>query len=433
MSLIIQAFTFAVQFGALCLVWRYTTEHNKRDFVFWVIGIMLAAQNSRFFGSVLITQMRYLFIPMMLCAIAFRWQMLRGNLGFVAKLYILLTLLIFVASAWSRYPKIFFEIKLHRTIYAILMVLMAGTMRDENDLRKILWAILPNIILLALGLQLGEREIIGVDERLSVNEANSNSVGVFSGYVLFGAVSAFVYLKRTVVIKMVIAVVALSAIVSLLGSGSRTAFASCVGASLIVIVALLTNRRRFFTTLIPLAIGILACGWKVWNTLSYSITERIRMIASGGASGREYVWEEGFHYLWQKGLWQGMGALVQGFFIQRLDFIGNDIAWGSTLNIYFDAIMETGIPGLALWLLILIGFFSCAYRFRHREKSPWRYFPIALAMFGLLQGVGESMSYRAEHPAGMFMILGLVIVSAKRFRCRLPTPPPSPYFSRTIA
>ena len=123
MSLIIQAFTFAVQFGALCLVWRYTTEHNKRDFVFWVIGIMLAAQNSRFFGSVLITQMRYLFIPMMLCAIAFRWQMLRGNLGFVAKLYILLTLLIFVASAWSRYPKIFFEIKLILPIERIVVFL----------------------------------------------------------------------------------------------------------------------------------------------------------------------------------------------------------------------------------------------------------------------------------------------------------------------
>jgi hypothetical protein len=36
-------------------------------------------------------------------------------------------------------------------------------------------------------------------------------------------------------------------------------------------------------------------------------------------------------------------------------------------------------------------------------------------MFGLVQGFGESMPLRAEHPAGMLMIFGMVILSAKRF------------------
>ena len=428
MSAIIPIIVFVLQFGALCAVWWFTTEHNKRDFIFWLIGAMLAAQNGRFFGSVLFVQLRYLFIPMMILAILFRQQFLRGNMGGNAWRLILLFLLIFVASAWSDHPHEFFALKLRRTVYGVLMVLMAGTFRDETDLRKLLWAILPNILLLAMGLQLGERTAIGNDQRLEVNEFNANGVGVFAGYLLFSAVALFVYLKHHVLLKTLLAIAGLGGLVTLLGTGSRTAFASCVGASLIVFMVVLTNRKRVVTAAIPLALGIIACGWKVWNTLSYSVTERLLMIASGGYSGREDVWSEGLRWLIQKKLWHGMGGLVQGFFIQRIEFLQTkEMRWGSTLNIYFDAIMETGVMGLALWALILFSFFSSAYSLWRRERNPWRYFPIALAMFGLLQGVGESMSYRAEHPAGMFLMIGLTVLSARRFQWRQQPIQPFPY------
>ena len=428
MSAILPLIIFVIQFGALCGVWWFTTDHNKRDFIFWLIGAMLAAQNGRFFGSVLFVQLRYLFIPMMILAILFRQQFLRGNMGGNAWRLILLFLLIFVASAWSDHPREFFSLKLRRTVYGVLMVVMAGTFRDERDLRKLLWAILPNIILLAVGLQLGERNTIGDDQRLEVNEFNANGVGVFAGYLLFSSVAQFIFLKHHVIVKILLVLAGLSGLVTLLGTGSRTAFASCTGASLVILMVVLTNRKRIITTAIPLAVGLVACGWKVWNTLSYSVAQRLLLLASGGYSGREDVWAEGFRWLFQKKLWYGMGGIVQGFFVQRIEFLQtNEMHWGSTLNIYFDAILETGVFGLALWLSILVSFFTAAYSLWRREHNPWRYFPIALAMFGLLQGVGESMSYRAEHPAGMFLMIGLTVLSARRFQWRQQPIQPFPY------
>ena len=417
MSAIIKLTFFAMQFGVLCLVWRFTTDHNKRDFIFWVIGIMLAAQNSRFIGSVIITQMRYLFIPMMIAAIAFRGNLLRKNLGLLAWLYLLLTVTIFMASGWSQYPGAFFKLKLHRTIYAILMVLMAGTLRTEADIRKVLWAIFPNIVLLAVGLQVGTHETVGLDERLSINELNSNSIGVYSGYVVFSAVLIFIFIRTNLLVKIIVSISALSGIAALLGSGSRTAFASCVGASMIAGIALLTNRKRMFTLGMPLLTVIAIFGYRVWSNVSYSVAERLTMIATGGVSSRDVVWLAGFDYLRQQHLWFGMGGIEQGFFVKRLDFLmAPGLNWGSTLNIYIDAILETGVLGLILWFLILLVFISRSFCLWLREKTIYRYVPIAMCMFGLLQGVGESMSYRAEHPAGMLMVLGMVILSARRFQ-----------------
>ena len=158
------------------------------------------------------------------------------------------------------------------------------------------------------------------------------------------------------------------------------------------------------------------CGYQVWTSVSHSITERLSMIASGGTSGRDSVWMDGFYYLKQQDLWYGMGGIVQGFFVQRADLLESpEMRWGSTLNMYIDAIMETGLIGLVLWGGILMCFFSKAIFLLKTKRTVFKFIPLAMAMFGLLQGIGESMPVNPEHPAGMMMLLGLVIVSARRF------------------
>ena len=412
-----QVLLFLLQSGGLLATWQLATDHNKRDFVFLVLGLMLACQNAAYFGSVVIVQMRHFFALMIIIAIILRANLLRSNLGMMSKVYIVLVLLIYVASAWSLHPKDFFIIKFHRTVYAVLMVLLAGTFRDESDIRKFLWMLFPNLVLLAVGLAFGSQELVDVSDRLMINEQNANSVGAFSGYLVFGGALILVFLKTNIVVKIVLGICVLSGISTLLGSGSRTAFASCAGAVLVSSVALMTSRKRFFLVGIPLFM-ILAYGIaRVWRTISYSITERLMMIASGGTSGRDIVWGLGLEYLRKEHLWQGMGGIMQGFFIQRSEWLAeNTIKWGSTLNIYIDTILETGIMGLILWLLLLVMFIVRSCRLWRGQKSSCKYVPIAMCMFGLLQGVGEAVSMKAEMPFGMFMIIGLVILSAKRFQ-----------------
>jgi hypothetical protein len=123
-KMLMTLFTFVVQFGMLCIVWWFTTEHNKRDFIFWVWGLILAFQTCQFFGSIFIVQSRHFFAFFMLIAIYYRRHYLKNNFGGLAWIYLLLVFVIYIASAWSQYPADFFVIKLRRTIYAFLMVLM---------------------------------------------------------------------------------------------------------------------------------------------------------------------------------------------------------------------------------------------------------------------------------------------------------------------
>ena len=412
-----QILVFLLQIGGLLVTWQLVTNHNKRDLVFLVLRLMLASQSAAYFGSIIIVQIRHFFAFMMIVAIAFRFNLLRKNLGGMSKVYMLLVLLIYVASAWSQYPKDFFIMKFHRTIYAVLMITLAGTFRDESDIRKFLWMLFPNLVLLAVGVTFGSRELMDAVDRLMINEQNANSVGAFGGYLVLGSVMILVFLKTNIVVKIALGVSALGGISALLGSGSRTAFASCISAVLVSSVTLMTSRKRLFMVGVPLMMGITYGVVRVWSTISHSVTERLLMIASGGTSGRDIVWEQGLAYLREKHLWQGIGGIVQGFFVRRADLIeGPAIKWGSTLNIYIDAILETGIMGLTLWMLLLVMFFSRSFRLWRGEKSIYRYVPIAMCLYGLLQGMGESVPMNTETPFGMFMVLGMAILSARRFQ-----------------
>ena len=415
--MIMQILIFLLQFCGLLVTWYFVTNHNKQDFVFLVLGLILASQSAVYFGSVLIVQMRHFFALMIILSIVFRYKLLRNNLGAMSKIYMLLILLIFIASAWSQYPKDFFILKFHRTIYSVLMIFLAGTFRDESDIRKFLWMLFPNLVLLAVGLTFGLREFSGGMDRLMINEQNSNGVGAFAAYLVLGSVMILVFLKTNVVVKIVIGVSALGGISALLSSGSRTAFASCVGAVLVTSITLMSSKKRFFMSGVPVLVCIAYGGIRIWSNVSISVTERLLMIATGGTSGRDIVWEQGIAYLQQRDLWQGMGGIVQGFFVQRADLLeGSKVGWGSTLNIYIDAILETGIMGLTLWVLLLVIFLYRSFRLWRDEKSIYKFAPIAMCLFGLLQGVGESMSMNSEMPIGMFMLIGIVTLSARHFQ-----------------
>lgn len=414
---IIPILVFFIQFGALYFVWRFTTYHNARDFVFFVIGMILAAQNCEFFGSAIMVQLRHFFFVMILVAIYFRLPMLRGNLGALSWLYIVLVVLIYIASAWSQCPENFFLLKLRRTVYAILIVIMAGTFNSEDDIRKILWAIFPNIILLVIGFRCGVTEGMDIGERLTINEVNSNKVGYFAAYVVVSAILILIYLRGKLVVKVMVGCAALSGMSVLLNSGSRTAFVSCVGASIIAVIVLLTNRRRFFSLAVPIILGIIYGGYHVWNTVSHSVTDRFTMIMYGSMSGRELVWEDVLSYLRANDLWYGLGGIVRGAFVQRIDLLEDTaVNWGSMLNIYFDAIAETGVLGLTLWVLILWHILFKSFALLKNKVAFCKYVPVAMCLFGLLEGVGESVSLNAETPAGMFMVIGMVILSARRFQ-----------------
>lgn len=412
---------FTIHFSILLLVWWLTTRHNRREFVFFVFGLIFATSICNFFGSVWMVRLRHLIIPLAVIAIGFRWSLLRGNMGSLGKIYLFLTLFVFVASLWSSDPYGFMELKWRRTVNNICVILMAATFRTGDDLKKLLYAALPQIVLLTFGLQAGYQDLGTTgEERLSVNEVNSNGVGAMGAFVILGSLLAILYLKMAKFWKGLFGVCILLGLKVLIGSGSRTAFASCAGASLVAFAVILTSTRRFWLVGIPsLSLCVMGLSY-VWRRSAHSVVERLAGLATGGVSGRDKVWEMGFNYLVDNDLWFGAGGIVQGFFVNRLDFDQTRLYWGSMLNIYFDTIYETGVVGLVLWALLLILFFWLSFHAWRRGRTSLRYVPIAMAFWGLLQGVGESMSLNAVQPAGTFMVVGLVVLSARKFQYEAP-------------
>lgn len=422
---------FVIHFGLLWLVWWLTTKHNRREFVFFVLGLIFATSICNFFGSVWMVRLRHLIIPLAVIAIGFRWPLLRGNMGSLGKIYLFLTLFVFVASLWSSDPYGFMELKWRRTVNNICVILMAATFRTGDDLKKLLYAALPQIVLLTFGLQVGYQDLGTTgEERLSVNEVNSNKVGVMGAFVVLGSLLAILYLKMAKFWKALFGVCILLGLKALIGSGSRTAFASCAGASLVAFVVILTSARRFWLVGIP-SLSLCVMGlFYVWRHAAYSVVERLAGLAMGGVSGRDKVWEMGFNYLVDNELWFGAGGIVQGFFVDRLDFDQSRLYWGSMLNIYGDTIYETGVVGLVLWVVLLFLFFWLSFRVWRRGRTSLRYVPIAMAFWGLLQGIGESMSLNAVHPTGTFMVVGLVVLSARKFQYEAPVFVSDAYFRR---
>lgn len=408
-------FLFFFQFGVLWLIWWLTTNHTRRDFVFFVFGLIFATSICNFFGSVWMVRMRHLIIPFSLVAVYFRWRLLRENMGSLAKIYLLLTLLVFVASLWSSDPYGFFCLKWKRTLNNICVILMAATFRTGDDLKKVLFAALPQIALLGFGLQVGSQEFGMTDGRLVVNEVNSNGVGAMGGFVVLEALFAILYLRIRLGWKVLFGFCLLVGLRALVASGSRTAFASCAGASFIALAVVFTTARRFWLIGVPTLLASAGGFCYIWNRASVSVIERLSGLATGGVSGRDMVWEMALNHLLSSRLWCGAGGIVQGSFITRLDFDLTGLRWGSVLNMYFDTIYETGILGLCLWALFFICFGWLIIRIWRSGTSPLRYVPMAMCFWGLLQGCGESMPLNGFHPTGTLMIVGLTVLSAKKF------------------
>ncbi len=397
-------------------VWWVTTNHNKKDFAFLVIGLVFATQICDFFGSVWMVRLRHALIPLLLIALGFRWRFLRGNMGILAKLYLLIVLLVFVSSLWSSDVKGFLGLKFKMTLINIVFVLVASTFRSADDLKKCIYSALPQIALMAFGFVMGVSEYgeIG-NERLSINDVNSNGIGAMSAFVVLCCVITLLYLKNKFIVKILFTACFLVGLRSLINSGSRTAFAACAGAVMILMAVVLTSKKRFWKIGVPFAIVAGAMFWRVWSHSSYSVTERFAEIATGGTSGRDQVWEMAFYHLLDNGLWFGDGGLIQGFFVKRVDFMYQGLYRGSLLNYYFDTIYETGIFGLVLWVLFLVAFFWLSFVNVRKTISPWRFVPIAMCIWGLLQSCGESMAGSAFHPVGAFMVIGMCTLSAKKF------------------
>lgn len=413
---------FFVQFCMLWMVWWFATNRDCKDFVFFVFGLIFATSICYFFGSLWMTRLRHLIIPLAFVAIALRWRLLKGNMGSLGKIYLLLTICVFVASFWSSDPNGFLELKWRRTVNNICLILMAATFRTGDDLRKVLYMAMPQILLLAFGLHFGAQDFGTTgEERLSVNEVNSNVVGSMAAFVVFGSLLSILYTKTPKAFKALFGVCLIVGLRALISSGSRTAFASCMCASLLAIAVVLTSVRRFWLVGVPM---LSFCGIvlsHVWRNSSYSAVDRLAALATGGVSGRDKVWEMGYHYLVDNKLWFGAGGLVRGFFVDRLDFDRTRLYWGSMLNIYFDTIYETGVLGLTLWVAFLLFFFWLSFRIWRSGSSKLRYVPIAMVSWGLLQGVGESMPLTAFEPVGTFFVVGLVVISARRFQYESPT------------
>lgn len=304
---------FTIHFSILLLVWWLTTRHNRREFVFFVFGLIFATSICNFFGSVWMVRLRHLIIPLAVIAIGFRWSLLRGNMGSLGKIYLFLTLFVFVASLWSSDPYGFMELKWRRTVNNICVILMAATFRTGDDLKKLLYAALPQIVLLTFGLQAGYQDLGTTgEERLSVNEVNSNGVGAMGAFVILGSLLAILYLKMAKFWKGLFGVCILLGLKVLIGSGSRTAFASCAGASLVAFAVILTSTRRFWLVGIPsLSLCVMGLSY-VWRRSAHSVVERLAGLATGGVSGRDKVWEMGFNYLVDNDLWFGAGELSKG-------------------------------------------------------------------------------------------------------------------------
>ncbi len=186
-----------------------------------------------------------------------------------------------------------------------------------------------------------------------------------------------------------------AALVMLTGVFLTLSRGGLVALAAVVVAAMLFGGRRYRARIIVVGATAVAAGMLFFFAVA-SPEARDRITAADGGSGRTDIWKVGWRIVEQEPL-QGIGAgnfqesaihfVVAPGAIRSDEYLVDAPAVAH--NSYLQVLSETGIPGLVLWLSIVVGCCACAVSARRSflERGDQRGELISIALLAAIGGL----------------------------------------------
>ena len=310
-----------------------------------------------------------------------------------------LVLWVMLSMAWAQVAPVGDDLFFQWVIAGFLMLVLSTTLTDPMYLRLAAAAfVLGMVISVGLGLFGGAVQTTELDRAVGgIGDANVLAAGIMPAIVLAGGLA--LGSGRLGVGLLVLAAVAFLTI-GLVASGSRGGFvAALVGA---VAMLMLAKRHRAWVVALLLCVVGAAAAWFSVDTAAW---ERISDISGGGTgTGRSELWAAAWH-MWQDHPVVGVG--LDAFRDNASAYVRElgPIEFASFLteqpkvvhNTYLQLLVETGIVGLALYVIVVVASLRYAWR--------------AAILFERSGDLAMATLSRAVIGAGIAMLAGITFIS----------------------
>lgn len=261
------------------------------------------------------------------------------------KLLWLLAVWAFISVLWSEFPRDSAWSASTIVLLSTFILMAIGLTRTMAHMRQLLTYVLLGCIVTSV-LGMATNSLVSDSGRRSLSEVNPN---LFARAMIFGIFAAIFLMAQTprLLIKVFHALSAGFLLVTVAYTQSRGAYFALVAA--VVVGMLVTYRKNILKVIVGLAIvGILllalVAGMLHFGSFSTRAKERLLTPVSDAASSRMAIWSPGLRAVVERPL-QGWG------------FNNFDVASSTGRdphNVYLKLLVELGIPGLVMWLIVWV-------------------------------------------------------------------------------
>jgi hypothetical protein len=251
--------------------------------------------------------------------------------------------------------------------------LMILTVRDLSDVRRLCWAFaLGGIVLAYLSIF-----VVGISKETGGVSYDANDVGVFMVMMLPFAMmllqSATSRLERLVAITGIILLA-----VTVVKTQSRGAFIGILvlGVALLLMPGTTISRRMFYLLAAGVTMSIAAPDG-YWKSMQSILSDPKSDYNWDAVNGRRNVAKRGLGYMYDYPVF-GVGIdnfrVAEGTISEKARNLmpGHGIRWVSPHNSFVQSGAEAGVPGLLLWVGLLVSNILIPLRLRRGMPANWR-------------------------------------------------------------
>jgi O-antigen ligase len=258
-----------------------------------------------------------------------------------------------------------------KTLAITFLILVS--IRDVSDLRRLTWAFVFAVILLAF-LSIF---VVGISKVSIGVTYDANDVGVFMVMTIPLAllfVQSAATKREALVAIFGIALIA----ATLVKSQSRGAFigALVVSVALLLMPGVAVGRRLLFVAAATLTM-VVAAPTGYWTSMQSILADPKADYNWDAVNGRRNVARRGIGYMYTYPVF-GVGIdnfrMAEGTISEKaLNLVpGEGIRWSAPHNSFIQAGAETGVPGLLLWTSLVMANVMIPLRLARRIPKAWR-------------------------------------------------------------
>ncbi|MEO8194750.1 MAG: O-antigen ligase family protein [Gemmatimonadales bacterium] len=251
--------------------------------------------------------------------------------------------------------------------------LLIATIRDVTDVRRLCWAFaLAGIVLAYLSIF-----VIGISKTTGGVSYDANDLGVF----MVTSIPLVLLLLQSATgrVEKLTAVAGLALLVStVVKTQSRGAFigALVVGVALLLLPGMSVGRRLFYVVAAS-ATMVLAAPAGYWDSMRNVLADPKTDYNWDSVNGRRNLAKRGIGYMLSYPVF-GVGIdnfrVAEGTISDKARHTppGHGIRWASPHNSFVQAGAEAGVPGLLLWVSLVLANIVVPLRLRRRIPQHWR-------------------------------------------------------------